>query len=63
MYGLTSANQNNVKISGCEFYQNKGDSYLIHTVLGSSFDSSIHNSFDMDNCSIYGNISFGRFQL
>ena len=46
----------NVEISGCEFYQNKGDNYLIFTILGSnSFDSSIYNSFDMDNCSIYGN--------
>ena len=46
----------NVKISGCEFYQNKGDNYLIFTILKSnSFDSSIYNSFDMDNCSIYGN--------
>ena len=34
----------NVKISGCEFYQNKGQEYLIETYLG--------YFFDMDNCSI-----------
>ena len=46
----------NVEISGCEFYQNKGGNYLIFTILDSnSIDSSIYNSFDMDNCSIYGN--------
>ena len=37
----------NVDISGCEFYQNKGQAYLIVTLLGSFFD--------MNNCSIYDN--------
>ena len=37
----------NVEISGCEFYQNKGQDELIVTYLG--------YIFDMKNCSIYGN--------
>ena len=54
----------NAKISGCEFYQNKGKDYLIKAIImGYLFDSSIYDydvtslgySFDMDNCSIYDN--------
>ena len=37
----------NVEISGCEFYQNRGQEYLIETYLG--------YLFDMDNCSVYDN--------
>ena len=40
-------NVSNVEISGCEFYQNKGQDFLIQIFLG--------YSFDMDNCSIYDN--------
>ena len=44
------------EISGCEFYQNKGEVYLILTYL-SYF-------FDMDNCSIYDNdIQIAIFHL
>ena len=37
----------NTKISGCEFYQNRGQDHLILTNSG--------YLFDMDNCSIYDN--------
>ena len=37
----------NIEISGCEFYQNKGQDYLIVSFLG--------YLVDMNNCSIYGN--------
>ena len=55
----------NAKISGCEFYQNKGKNYLIMTDLGYSIYSSMYeydnvvtllgHSFDIENCSIYDN--------
>ena len=40
-------NASNVAISGSEFYQNKGQEYLIFSYLS--------YIFDMDNCSIYDN--------